>query len=1065
MHSLRRSVWQAQLWLGISVACAGTLAAANLACAQQKSQNGNSKAAPAVRATTPTRSITGILVDRAGFPVSHAYVAVAGTNFWNGARSDNQGRFTLDKVPNDATAIIAISRRSNRVGLAPISPASSGELRLILNCDASQALGWVVDPDGKAVESADVTLHLTGPNGVSYQAPLKTDASGLIIGAALLPAGPGYAVSVSLATGESTATVPMPSRATVNLPDLVQRQPARPTAGKAPKLVWYSGRVIDEQSQPIEGVLVMISARHWSAQALSDAQGHWSVRLPASLDQPEIELDHPDFVGFHFNLRPQHPAIDSLRDGSAVQVMKRGVRFTGSVRDSSGKPVSNALIFAGWPKMFLVDPAEVVEDSNATRTGTAGEFSLGGIPAGVQSLFVQADEFAPSITLVPVAPGLKPVRFLLDKGRTVTGRTIDDTGKPIPGSRISIGWQVSGAPGWMLPHSTRSGPDGRFALNHVPRLGALTGTAGKKDRMFIHFSIASNSDDVGDVPLFPHPVIEGRVVDAATLKPIEQINVIVSAVGDDGRFWGGAAKPIHTKNGQFQVPVQYWMINREKKNRFAAKITAPGYAALVTPPVEPGKRQEPFLLKMKPAAAHAGRVLAPDGSPASGTRLCFVGPKNVAAVRGTEIDDNFVYTADVRTVADSAGRFELPVVAEAGRILALHEKGYAIVPSTGFHSGDTIRLTAWSRVEGTFRPGGKARPRVPVSIEAIRPRMAPDSRDRLYFELQSTTDESGRFVFDHVPAHQLRIAAQANYGHAAEKIVQVEPGKTLLVNLGDDGPRVIGRADLSPVIAANPPAPGLKFETGTSWVRVVRLRPRTEAPAGADRADWDRQFESIIEGTSSKDLTIPTSAADLNPDGSFTFDALAPGTYMLLVDIHGARPPQTCGWGLLLAHARKEFTVGNQPVDLGLVDVKPCAFPSPGSQAPEISGRTATEQPFSLTALRGRYVVLDFWAGWCAPCMAAQPLLKGMYEKHKARLTFVGLNFDYTDAQARAAIDEIKTSWPQVLAGPWGEKNAALSAFGVELLPSLWLIDPAGKVLARDLTPDGLDKLVERTLH
>jgi thiol-disulfide isomerase/thioredoxin len=747
--------------------------------------------------------------------------------------------------------------------------------------------------------------------------------------------------------------------------------------------------------------------------------------------------------------------------------MKRGVRVTGTVRDSSGKPVDNALVFPGWPRIFLVDPQEVLEDSNSARTGTAGEFSLGGIPAGVQSFCVQADGFAPSIVSVPVAQGLKPVQFVLDKGRTVTGRVVDETGKPMPGSKVSIdNWQIAGAPFWMLPQWTRSGPDGRFTLKQIPRVGAISGSVGGKGRLFISFSIASNSDDVGDVPLFLPPVIAGRVVDAATLKPIEQIAVVVGAVEDDGRLMaGGRGRPIHTNNGQFQISVQNWFIGRERKNRFAAKITAPGYAVLVTPPVEPGKRQEPFLLKMKLAPAYAGHVLTPEGRPASGTRLCFAGPNNDTGVQGTELELNLAYRPDVRSVADSTGRFELPATAESGRILALHDTGYAVVRTASFHLGDTIRLTAWSRVEGTFRPGGKARPRVPVSIDAIRPRQAADSRDRLFFELYATTDETGRFIFDHVPAGQFRIAAQASYGHAAEKLIQVEPGKTLLVTLGDDGPRVRGRANLSSVIAANPPAPGLKFDTGTSWVRVVRLQPRPEAPRGVDLADWDRQFELVIAGTSAKDLTIPTSAADLNPDGSFTFDALAPGTYMLLVDIHGPRPPMTCGWGLLLARGRKEFTVGNQPVDLGLVDVKTCGFPSVGSQAPEITGTKADNQTFSLTGLRGHYVVLDFWAGWCAPCVASQPLLKRVYQKHKAKLTVVGLNFDYTDAQARTAIDSIKVPWQQVIAGPWREENAASSTFGVELLPSLWLIDPTGKVLGRDLTPEGLDKLIERALH
>src|ERR1700732_2044195 len=240
-------------------------------------------------------------------------------------------------------------------------------------------------------------------------------------------------------------------------------------------------------------------------------------------------------------------------------------------------------------------------------------------------------------------------------------------------------------------------------MSHIPREGAISGYAGARDRLFMTFSIASSSNDVGDVPLFLPPVIEGRVVDAESLKPIEQINVAVSAVNNDGRMMSsGSAKPIHTNQGQFRVSVQRWMIDREKEIRFAAKITARGYAALATPPVEPGKRQEPLLLKMKPAPAHVGHVLTPDGGPASGTRLCFAGPNNHTWVQGTELDERFAYTPDVRTLADSSGGFELPAVAEVGRILALHEKGYAVVATTGFHPGDTIRLIPWSRVEGTF---------------------------------------------------------------------------------------------------------------------------------------------------------------------------------------------------------------------------------------------------------------------------------------------------------------------------------------------------------------------------
>lgn len=155
MHSFKRSVWQGPLGLGFAVAFAAvTLDAERSALGIQGPQNDKSQADSAIESKKATRSISGILVDRAGFPVSHAYIAVAGTDIWKGARSDEQGRFTLNKVPNEARAMIAVSRRSNRMGVASISPVSSKDVQLVLDCDTTWALGWVVDFERQSGQSS-----------------------------------------------------------------------------------------------------------------------------------------------------------------------------------------------------------------------------------------------------------------------------------------------------------------------------------------------------------------------------------------------------------------------------------------------------------------------------------------------------------------------------------------------------------------------------------------------------------------------------------------------------------------------------------------------------------------------------------------------------------------------------------------------------------------------------------------------------------------------------------------------------------------------------------------------
>ena len=119
----------------------------------------------------------------------------------------------------------------------------------------------------------------------------------------------------------------------------------------------------------------------------------------------------------------------------------------------------------------------------------------------------------------------------------------------------------------------------------------------------------------------------------------------------------------------------------------------------------------------------------------------------------------------------------------------------------------------------------------------------------------------------------------------------------------------------------------------------------------------------------------------------------------------------------------------------------------------------------SAVELRGKVVLIDCWATWCAPCMAKMPKLKELYEKwHQAGLEIVGVNFDKDAEKAREAAGANELPWPTVHV-PADEKVRDLwfEASGIRTLPRLLLIDREG-VLHADCQPYQLEQAIEKLM-
>jgi len=135
-----------------------------------------------------------------------------------------------------------------------------------------------------------------------------------------------------------------------------------------------------------------------------------------------------------------------------------------------------------------------------------------------------------------------------------------------------------------------------------------------------------------------------------------------------------------------------------------------------------------------------------------------------------------------------------------------------------------------------------------------------------------------------------------------------------------------------------------------------------------------------------------------------------------------------------------------------------------GAIAPEFTQTDVDGKPVSLSSFRGKYVLIDFWASWCGPCRAENPNVVKAYNKFKSKnFTVLGVSLDKADAKDKwiAAIKTDSLTWTQVSdLNFWNNKVAIL--YAVQSIPHNFLIDPNGKIIAKDLRGSDLDaKLTE----
>lgn len=137
-----------------------------------------------------------------------------------------------------------------------------------------------------------------------------------------------------------------------------------------------------------------------------------------------------------------------------------------------------------------------------------------------------------------------------------------------------------------------------------------------------------------------------------------------------------------------------------------------------------------------------------------------------------------------------------------------------------------------------------------------------------------------------------------------------------------------------------------------------------------------------------------------------------------------------------------------------------------GAVAMEFTQNDTLDQAVSLSAFRGKYVLVDFWASWCGPCRAENPNLVKAFDKYKGRnFTVLGVSLDRPGQKEKwlKAIHDDQLAWTQVSDLKFWDNEVA-KLYGIQAIPQNFLIDPDGKIIGRDLRGEGLEKALETAI-
>jgi thiol-disulfide isomerase/thioredoxin len=1030
-----------------------------------------SSAAESTNASHP--DLTGVVQDTNGQPVSKVVVFIYTAGPKHGpstfcpscyadcrksAVTDAQGKFTIASLDPDLLFRILVAGRGWQpqfvLKVDPALKPLAVTLKPQLGGETSdeKMSGRVTDADGKPVAGGVINIRgvtrggmtqFGGNDDVDPVAVSGADGSFVLtsrkpfdsVGVDVEARGLAKGIFPNLATGDAIFTLKL-------------------TEG-----VTLKGRIV-QNGKPLAGVEIDVSGANREASAYV---GDFSIATDA------------DGKFLFANLPPQTDymlcgTMQSLGERGCIPARNIRTGDDGETSDVGDVQVQPAFVLAGQVRLTDGKPVPAHEhvqlsrekawDSSQLETDKTGHFRFIGVPPEEVSLLARVPGYRFSLRNASLDP-FNPFELV---GRVVT-------------NKINLILEFE-------PGKDRERLNSDYEIYQATRAEPLRGAE----------TVASAPDDIK---------VTGTVVDAETHQPLPSFTVTEGRKNSDNDeiSWLLTRQSAQT-NGAFTV-----YLSKRPQTPPAIFVAAAGYVPKASSLIVTSETN--FVFALKRGSGPAGMLLKPDGQPATnatvyladaGRNSVYVGERAKLVVREN------LYPGTRKTKTDTAGHFSFPPQLDAYAILVIDTNGFAEVRVGELRKDSEVRLLKYARVEGQLMIGSR-----PGSDESVRLWLAqppyanyPREFPPLNLYLDTRTDSDGKFVFERVPPIAVEIYHEPKVRDAAMGIIPqsqttgllLQPGNTCHVTLGGKGRPVIGRlvvagydgtvnyrADVQTIQAVVPPPVGLPDLTAMSQAFATKMRSldsdeARKAAMTEHQKEWDAALEKtcdFYQTDAGREYFFSQHRFALNflQDGSFRIEDVPGGRYNLRIELHESTGGASEFQRPLIGTLNREIVVpdssggrSDEPFDLGALDLTARHSLKAGKPAPEFETKTLDGKPLKLSDFKGKFVLLDFWATWCGPCVAETPHLKATWEtfKDNPRFARVSLSLDPEAAAPRAFAAKNGTGWTQGFLGDWSKSDMP-ERFGVDGIPAIFLIGPDGKIVARDLRGEAIKVTVARALQ
>ncbi|HEY7120383.1 MAG TPA: redoxin domain-containing protein, partial [Tepidisphaeraceae bacterium] len=423
---------------------------------------------------------------------------------------------------------------------------------------------------------------------------------------------------------------------------------------------------------------------------------------------------------------------------------------------------------------------------------------------------------------------------------------------------------------------------------------------------------------------------------------------------------------------------------------------------------------------------------------------------------------------DGTQTTDASGKFSFTGLKEPWVLVARHDTGYLQMTHEEYKKnkqGADLYLQAWGKVEGYLRVGSKPQPNQKVVL------FRSGTRDewmamRITHNRTARTDADGKFVFENVAPGDSWMAWEPTGGGPNRRLMsirhtlaEVEPGKTLAIDIGGHGRPVIGRAASVPSNAPDQKldwGPRRGHDVSGQWSNTLGTRmtlpPDWRKMSPEQQRKWQKDFEKTPAGRE-RMRHMWGEDTIVNADGSFRIDDLMPGTYQVSVRMfHNEN-----GFGEDLVDCSTEFTVPplppgvdrvDDPLDIGTLPVKLKPRVLVGQVAPDFSAKTLDGKQIKLSDYRGKYVLLKWFWSWNEMDVEAAAMNKA-YEtmKKDPNWVIITIGFDGDPSLSKKRIAD--HPMPGIHCTVPDEKQFPPDYMGSP--STMVIIGPDGKLLARNI--------------